>query len=250
VASLPRFTSEELTGRATSHVAPLEGFPLQLHREVVEPFLAMRAAAARDGINLTPVSGFRDFERQRLIWNEKSRGERPLLDRRGGPLEAAQLDPEALVDAILVWSALPGASRHHWGTDLDVIDAAALPPGYPARLIPEEFAPGGPFERLDHWLSAHAAGFGFYRPYAQDRGGVLPEPWHLSHAVVASRALRQLTVDVLREALGGAEIEGGEAVAARLPALHARYVLNVDPVPDAALAVAGPADVTPPTRLS
>ncbi len=33
------------------------------------------------------------------------------------------------VAAILVWSALPGASRHHWGTDCDVIDAAALPPG-------------------------------------------------------------------------------------------------------------------------
>ena len=44
---LPRFTPEELTGRATSHVAPLEGFPLLLlHREVAGPFLAMRAAAA------------------------------------------------------------------------------------------------------------------------------------------------------------------------------------------------------------
>jgi LAS superfamily LD-carboxypeptidase LdcB len=251
VPPLPRFTPEELTGRATSHVAPLEGFPLLLlHREVAGPFLAMRAAAARDGIDLTPVSGFRDFERQRLIWNEKCRGERPLLDRQGGSLAAAQLEPEALVDAILVWSALPGASRHHWGTDLDVIDAAALPPDYRARLIPEEFAPGGPFQRLDRWLSAHAASFGFYRPYAQDRGGVQPEPWHLSHAPVASQALRQLTVDVLREALVDVGLESGEAVAARLPALHARYVLNVDPAPDAALAAAGPADVTPPTRLS
>ena len=37
----------------------------------------------------------------------------------------------ARIDAILCWSALPGGSRHHWGTDCDVIDAAALPAGLP-----------------------------------------------------------------------------------------------------------------------
>ena len=247
-APLP-FTPEELTGRAASHVVLLAGFPVQVHRDVAAPFLALRAAAARDGIDLVPVSGFRDFARQCLIWNGKYRGERPLLDRRGEPLAAASLAPAARVDAILVWSALPGASRHHWGTDLDVIDAAALPPGYTPQLVPAEYAPGGPFARLEGWLSAHAAGFGFYRPYAQDRGGVLPEPWHLSHAALAAQAQDALDVDVLRGALAGAGLEGSEEIGARLQALHARYVLNVDPAPPAAL-LAGAATVIPPTRPS
>jgi len=247
-APLP-FTPEELTGRAASHVVLLAGFPVQVHRDVAAPFLALRAAAARDGIDLVPVSGFRDFARQCLIWNGKYRGERPLLDRRGEPLAAASLAPAARVDAILVWSALPGASRHHWGTDLDVIDAAALPPGYTARLVPAEYAPGGPFARLDGWLTVHAAGFGFYRPYSQDRGGVLPEPWHLSHAAVAARAQDALGVDVLREALAGTGLEGGDEIGARLAALHARYVLNVDPAP-AAAQLASAVTAIPPTRPS
>jgi LAS superfamily LD-carboxypeptidase LdcB len=249
VTHLTTFTPEELTGRIASHVAPLPGFPVLLHAEVIAPFLALRAAAAAAGIDLVPVSGYRDFARQCLIWNEKYRGQRPLLDRQGGPLDAALLPPAARIDAILVWSALPGASRHHWGTDLDVIDAAALPPGYRARLVPEEFAPGGPFARLGGWLAGHAADFGFYRPYGQDRGGVLPEPWHLSHSAVATRALGALTVEVLRQALDGAGLEGGEAVLARLADLHARYVLNVDPAPAVAQRV-GAAAVTPSTRPS
>ena len=50
--------------------------------------------------------------------------------------------------AILVWSALPGASRHHWGTDLDVFDRAVQPPGEPLELLARHYEPGGRFERL------------------------------------------------------------------------------------------------------
>ena len=41
----------------------------------------------------------------------------------------APLAPDALIETILLWSALPGGSRHHWGTDVDVFDAAAVAPG-------------------------------------------------------------------------------------------------------------------------
>ena len=37
---------------------------------------------------------------------------------------------------ILEWSALPGASRHHWGSEFDVFDLAALPEGYRVQLLP------------------------------------------------------------------------------------------------------------------
>ena len=83
----------------------------------------MRAAAAADGIDLVAFSSFRDFDRQLAIWNGKFRGERPMQDRAGRRSTPGALSPAERVAAILWWSALPGASRHHWGTDFDVMDA-------------------------------------------------------------------------------------------------------------------------------
>lgn len=225
------FTKSELTGRSRTHVVDLADPPCTLHREVVAPFLAMRAAAAQDGIDLVPFSSFRDFDRQLAIWNGKARGEREMLGAAGEPLDARSLDEEARVQTILLWSALPGASRHHWGTDLDVMDAAAMPPGYRLRVVPEEYASDGVFARLGAWLAANAARFGFYRPYSTWRGGVQPEPWHLSHAEVAGAALQQLTLAVLRDALESAVIEDHAAVQRLLPQVLAKYVVNVDPAP-------------------
>lgn len=232
---VPEFTLAEVTGRARSHLAELTDPPVYLHREVVAPFLAMRAAAAADGIDLVAVSGFRDFDRQLAIWNGKYRGERPMQDRDGASLDALLLPPARRVEAISWWSALPGASRHHWGTDFDVMDRAALPPGYKVQMIPAEYGPGGPFARLTSWLDAHMHAFGFFRPYQTDRGGVRPEPWHLSHAAVAARAARALGRHALREVLAAADIEGKTEVLAGLDAHYAGYVINVDKPPETAL---------------
>lgn len=219
----------ELTGRSRSHVVDIESPACTLHREAAAPFLALREAAAAVGIDLVPVSGFRDFARQLAIWNAKFRGERALLDATGCVVDRSCLGPAELIDTILIWSALPGASRHHWGSDLDVIDRAAVPPGYAPRLVPEEFAPGAPFARLDAWLRENAGRFGFYRPYTSFRGGVRPEPWHLSFVPVAAPALEALTVARLAAALEAGEVEGRELLLERLPELHARYVRGVDP---------------------
>ena len=236
MAQVHGFTPAELTGRSRDHVVVLENPPCTLHREVVGPFLAMRQAAAAEGIDLVPVSSFRDFGRQLAIWNGKHRGERELLDVAGQALQAAALDDDARVSAILNWSALPGASRHHWGTDFDVIDAAAMPPGYRPRLVPEEYAPGGVFERLGAWLDANLHQYGFFRPYATWRGGAQPEPWHLSHAVVAGQAERQFSVEMLRDALDTADpLEARAVTTQRLAEIFARYVRNVDAPPAAAL---------------
>jgi LAS superfamily LD-carboxypeptidase LdcB len=226
-----RFSPEELTGRSRNLIVDLETPSCSLHHAVVEPFLALRAAAATDGIDLLPVSSFRDFSRQLAIWNGKCRGERALRGRDGQLLDATLLDEDALVDAILQWSALPGTSRHHWGTDLDVIDGTVLPPGYRVQFIPGEYAADGVFSVLSRWLDAHAEGFGFYRPYGSYRGGVQPEPWHLSHAETAESALAQFSVEVLQQALAASGIQAWPAVQARLPAIVARYVRNVDAPP-------------------
>jgi LAS superfamily LD-carboxypeptidase LdcB len=219
----------QLTGRDRGHLAALAVPRCLLHAQALEPFLAMRAAAARAGHDLVPVSSFRDFERQRSIWNAKYRGERPTLDRRERPVRMKALDPAARIEAILCWSALPGASRHHWGTDVDVADGNVA--GYRPRLEADEYRQGGPFAALSRWLSAHMRHFGFYRPYASRRPGVQPEPWHLSYAPVARGALAAMTTELLASAIRDNGVEGEVEILARLSEIRRRYVLDVDTPP-------------------
>jgi LAS superfamily LD-carboxypeptidase LdcB len=231
MAEVVRFSPRELTGRSREHIVDLTDPPCSLHHAVVQPFQRLRAAASAAGIDLVPVSSFRDFNRQLAILNGKQRGERELRAADGSLLEARALDDDARVAAILHWSALPGASRHHWGTDMDVIDANAVPAGYRPQFVTEEYASGGVFAPLDAWLARNAADHGFYRPYATWRGGVQPEPWHLSYAPVAGQALAAFSIDALRGALDAADIEARAAVERILPAIVERYVRNVDAPP-------------------
>jgi LAS superfamily LD-carboxypeptidase LdcB len=218
----------ELTGQARSHLLALAEPACTLHVHAVTPFLNLRRAAQSAGFDLKPVSSFRDFDRQLSIWNAKYSGERALHDAAGRALDAARMTPSERIDAILQWSALPGASRHHWGSDVDLIDANAVAADYQPQLTGEEFAAGGPFAPLAEWLDAHAARFGFFRPYRGVLSGVQAEPWHFSFAPVAERARRALTAPVLRAALAAAPLLGKEHVLARLEALHARYVAAID----------------------
>jgi LAS superfamily LD-carboxypeptidase LdcB len=218
----------ELTGRVRSHLTDVSDPQCVLHTHVVAPFLALRRAALADGFDVVPQSSFRDFERQLAIWNGKFSGERPLYGASGELLDAAQLTAARRVEAILLWSALPGASRHHWGTDVDLIDRRATAADYRVQLSAQEFAPGGPYAALGEWLRVHAARFGFFRPFRGIVSGVAPEPWHFSFAPVAENARRALTLVVLRKAIAAAPLLGKEAVLGRLEELHARYVATID----------------------
>jgi LAS superfamily LD-carboxypeptidase LdcB len=221
-------TPEELTGRSRGHIVAVEDPPCALHAHVVVPFARLKGAAARAGFDLAAQSSFRDFERQLAIWNAKWNGAARLNDTQGRPLEAASLPPAERIRAILHWSALPGASRHHWGTDLDLIDSKAVAPGYRVQLTAEEYAPGGPFAPLAAWLDEHAAEFGFFRPYRGVRSGVEPEPWHFSFAPLAEPARRALTPALLRDALAEAPLAGKPFVLSRLEEIHARYAASID----------------------
>jgi LAS superfamily LD-carboxypeptidase LdcB len=221
-------TPAELTGRARGHLEDLADPPCVLHAQASTPFSRLRDAAARSGFDLVPQSAFRDFDRQLKIWNAKFNGEATLNDAAGRPIDALALAPAERIDAILRWSALPGASRHHWGTDLDLIDRAAIPSGYRVQLIAEEYAPPGPFGPLGAWLETNAARFGFFRPYRGVLSGVQPEPWHFSFAPLAEPARRALSAAELRDALRDAPLAGRDFVLERLEELHARYVDRID----------------------
>ncbi|MBD0319306.1 MAG: M15 family metallopeptidase [Gemmatimonadetes bacterium] len=211
-------------GLDTGHLVTVRD-GIQLHRDVVGPLAALTAAAAREGIAIRVCSGFRGFGQQLAIWNGKATGRRALFDSAGRPIDARTLQPDALIDAILCWSALPGASRHHWGTDLDLFDAAAVAPGYEPELTTEEA--GTRFGTMHGWLDANMRGFGFYRPYAADLGGVAPEPWHLSYAPLARRFLESMSVESLRAAIEPADMALKARVLERLPELFERYALRV-----------------------
>jgi len=217
-------TFDELSGRSDDHLSILDNGIL-LHREVVEPFRRLCAAAAVDGLDIAIASGYRDYDRQLAIWNAKAEGRRPLLDSAGRPLEPAQMSDDQIALAILRWSALPGCSRHHWGTDMDVWDRAAVDEGYQLQLVPEEYAPGGPFAALSSWLAEHAATYGFSRPYAEDRGGVAPEPWHLSYVPLARQFEARLDRAFIRKVLDNSELKLKAAVLARLDEIADRFIL-------------------------
>jgi LAS superfamily LD-carboxypeptidase LdcB len=222
---------KQLTGRDRGHLVALDAPRCTLHAAAVAPFLALREAAARAGFDLVPVSSFRDFERQRAIWNAKFRGERPALDRRGRPVDMTALDDGARVETILLWSALPGASRHHWGSDIDVADGGVIARGYGPKLEVEEYRRGGPFAALSGWLGANMRRFGFYRPYTRRGRGVQPEPWHISYAPVAAPALARMSERLLAQAIATGGVEGEAAILARLPSIRERYLFDVDAPP-------------------
>ena len=218
----------ELTGQTRTHIVQVADPDCLLHAQAVVPFLNLRRAAKRDGFDLVPVSSFRDFARQLTIWNGKFSGAKPMFDAAGASIDAAALAPLQRINAILVWSALPGASRHHWGTDLDLVDRNATPAGYQVKLTQEEFAAEGPFAPLAEWLESHAARFGFFRPYQGVRSGVQAEPWHFSFAPIAEKARRHLSPKVLHAAIAAAPLLGKELILAHLDELHARYVATID----------------------
>ena len=163
-------------------------------------FTALSRRAASEGIDLRPASAFRDYDRQARIVNEKWSGNRPVEDEAGRPIVRTSMSDTAWLDAILRYSALPGTSRHHWGTDLDIWDAAAVEPGYALKLSPAEYSADGVFSAMTQWMDELVRADdaeGFYKPYATDSGGIAPEAWHISYRPVASRYRRLLSSDTL-----------------------------------------------------
>jgi len=81
---------------------------------------------------------------------------------------------------------------------------------------------------LSGWLETHMSSFGFFRPYRTDRGGVSPEPWHLSYGPVSLPALEALSLSTLRQVIEASSLAGKSHVLARLPEIYTRFLLAID----------------------
>lgn len=222
-----KLTNQMLTGQSSNHLVSLCGNH-RLQAEAVRAFQSMQHAAKQAGFNLQPASTFRDFERQQAIWNDKFTGKRTVLDTNSQPIDISQLSARERCYAILRWSALPGASRHHWGTDLDIYDPDLLPPEQKLQLEPWEYHADGYFYPLSQWLAKNMSHFGFYLPFSQDSGGVAIEPWHLSYRPLSCWLEKKLTEEVLLDAWQGREIAGIEWLKPHLNEIFHHFIHSVE----------------------
>lgn len=193
---------EFLTGRTTDQLVYFRETKFLVHKDMARNLDKLFKNAAKDGIELSMTSSFRSYEDQRSIWNSKVLGLRAILDSDSNPVDISRKSREEILFLILRWSAIPGASRHHWGTDFDVYDQKALPLNYRIQLIPSEYEEGGPFMKANLWLTKNMEDFGFYRPYKLDLGAIAPEPWHLSYRPLSENFLEELSFTIFLEHLG------------------------------------------------
>lgn len=188
--------SDQGLGEYEVRYSPYQGHPMGIYRvkaqaRAWEALEALCDDAARQGYVIVPCSAYRSFERQAAIVSAKFLGERPILDEKEKPLNPLPpLGPERL-RAILRFSALPGCSRHHWGSDFDIFAPNLLPEGQDLELTAREYEKGSYFYELGQYLRANLALFGFVRPYCPSlkstnkrhaskwQMGI--EPWHISH---------------------------------------------------------------------
>lgn len=132
---------------------------------VREAFLELQTDAAKQGFNLQACSAFRSFEAQARIVSAKFNGDRKILNINEQPLENIPSEPVARLNAILLFSAMPGFSRHHIGADLDVIAADRLPKGQSLQLTYHEYLEDSYFNEFGVYLKENIARFGFSNPY-------------------------------------------------------------------------------------
>lgn len=154
-----------------------------LHPEAAEAFEKMKEAyeTDREGKSkqhLFIVSAHRAYGDQKMIWEEKYRGNRKMRESVTGKT------PEQIVDLILEYSSAPGTSRHHWGTDMDL-----------NALQNDYFVGKGNGAYLYQWLKDNAHKYGFCQPYNEldKRGGkgYKEEKWHWSYAPISNKLMEE-----------------------------------------------------------
>lgn len=187
---------------------------MYLKGKVFEAFLRMHEAAREEGIELVIRSATRNFDAQKRIWEEKWRGERPSAGKNA---RESYPDPVDRALNILLYSSMPGTSRHHWGTDIDL------------NSFDNSWFQHGEGLKLFSWLNQNAPDFGFCRPYTElneDRPtGYQEEKWHWSYFPLSSIMTKQAGEELKDEMIAGFL---GHETAQKIEVVE-NYVLGVHP---------------------
>ena len=153
-----------------------------LRRETYEAFILMEAAAKSEGVQLTIISATRNFFQQKAIWERKWQAESAISSE----VERAK--------KILLYSSMPGTSRHHWGTDIDLND------------LNNSYFESGEGLKIYNWLKANAKKYGFCQPYtskAEGRTGYEEEKWHWSYTPLSNQFLIEYKANIRTEDING-----------------------------------------------
>ncbi len=141
-----------------------------MQNDAYDSFKKMHAAAKKDGISLTIKSAARNFTYQKGIWERKWTGATLLEGKENAAIAYKNYTERAI--AILKYSSMPGSSRHHWGTDIDL------------NAFTNSYFESGQGKKEFDWLEANASKYGYCRPYTKlgtDRSsGYQEEKWHWS----------------------------------------------------------------------
>ncbi|MAY54067.1 MAG: D-alanyl-D-alanine carboxypeptidase [Flavobacteriaceae bacterium] len=198
-SEIQTFSRSQLIGKGNPDIVG-DSYTSKMHKDAKAAFLKMKAAAAKDGIAIEVVSAYRNFQRQKEIFEGKYQR---FTNQGLAPLDA--------IKKIIEYSTIPGTSRHHWGTDIDIINGG-VSPRPKSVLQPELFHGKGPFCKLKEWLNSNANSFGFFEVYTDNanRRGFKYEPWHFSYAPISKpmlQAYKKLDVQqiLLEEKIKGAE---------------------------------------------
>ena len=127
----------------------------ELDARVTPYYEKMYQAGKKDGVTLTPFSGHRSYERQRINYNNLTETymARYGLDRKAAAKKAATV--------ILP----PGTSEHNIGLAMDICNT------YDSFANTDEYA----------WLMKNAYKYGFILRYPKEKEdvtGIVYEPWH------------------------------------------------------------------------
>lgn len=150
----------------------------QLDKKVAEHYEAMFDAASKDGVYLTPCSGYRDYELQKRNYNNKiSYYESLGYSKKDAAVKAATIIMP------------PGSSEHNLGYAMDIV------------CVDEWFEDTDEFQ----WLMANAADYGFILRYPKDKQDITKvtyEPWHWRYVGVEAAKEMKASGQVMEEYLG------------------------------------------------
>ncbi len=126
----------------------------RLDRKVAEHYEAMYNAALKEGVELTPCSGYRSYELQERNYNNKV----SFFESQGYSNKDAKVKAATIIMP-------PGSSEHNLGYAMDIV------------CVDEWFEDTDEFR----WLTENAADYGFIMRYPKDKQDitkVIYEPWH------------------------------------------------------------------------
>ncbi len=173
---------------------------MRLRKETYESFKKMYTAAKKDGITLQIISATRPFSHQKRIWEAKWNGVRKVEGK-----DLSKTEPNLVKRAlkILEYSSMPGSSRHHWGTDIDI------------NALTNEYFEKGKGKKEYDWLVENASKFGFCQPYSPKGDarpyGYFEEKWHWSYLPISLKLTKAYNSQIKNEDITG--FKGAETAA-------------------------------------